>query len=1269
MGGLYNRGTIGQASNSGVIDSVSNTGRIGIDDGGTLAAVGFVNSGTIGELANSGDIMGSIAGVSNSGVIGTLFNASGWIDEVSNEAGVIGTLDNAAHIGILSNFGTIGVVFNVGTITNASQAILNNGTIGQLVNQGRIWAGTSAINIGANGSIGTLTNAGLIGGDIVNGSNHGLVINGAMFNFGTLTGSNGVGVISSPNADVTFASGNLVLDDNVEVGSHTVNNTGATLAPIDQVAITGNYNQSGGNVILSDNGGLTYNPLSVSGNTTLTGGEFTLSAGEGLHPGASFTLVDTAGTASYGPGVAYSAGVYSTTITHTIVNGHDDLVVTLGAPLSFKVDSTVNADLTPNSATGWNWSGVNLSIASGAHALDNSTGAVIGSVTNQGTLTSLVNGVYSTSSSGSIIGSNTIGTIGFIGNEAGAVISSLTNAGLIGSIAGTLTVALGNAGTIGTITNSGAIMAANMGIINGGAVGTIDNSGTIYGAAVVGVANGLSNQSITSPTIGVLANSGFIGGFVAGVFNSGTIGTIVNSGTITGSTYFNAVGPTLAGIVNGGTIGTISNSGTIAGGFAGVNNGEVMGLGAGTVSIGVLNNEGVISGGYVGVMNGGQIDTLTNSGTIAGGYAGLFNGGTIGTFANSGTITGGSPFGAASTFNAAISNVAGSSLAAISNSGVIAGNIVNASTNDLEIDGGTGSTFGTLTGFGNTVGSIVNTGSNLNFGSGNLVLNDNVYVGANTLTNAGATLQVNQAVTISGNYSQGAAATLLVGVSSGATSNGLVADTGYGRLVVTGDANIDAGSNVSLKSNGYGFAAGQRYVVVDTAGTATYNAGSLKYSITGDAAASVSGAVVANGAKSDLVLTVNSVGSNSGGGSDGGGNSGGGGSNGGSGGSGGSPTTQANLATTPNAVSALRGLFAYTGIANAQLLNLYNAALSGVTGSTANANRIGQQLAPIQVARAVAAPTFDALNVVSAHVDALRVAQADGATGLATGDSFSQVNLWGQAFGGHASQDARDDVDGYSANYGGLLIGADKALNDKWRIGGVFQYAHTAINNSDNTSGDSTGVNGYGLIGYASFTGSPWYVNMSGAAVLQRYDTERRVTMPGFEGVANGGFNGQQYVASVEGGWPLAVGSATLTPLASLTYSYLNQNSYTETGGNGAALHVDSSSASSVRSALGAKIEKAYDTSYGQIVPELRAAWVHEYNRTRQSTGASFAGDPTGATGFTTVGMTPVSNLADISLGLTLLRANNLSVTARYELQAGSGFISNTGILRLQQRF
>lgn len=86
-------------------------------------------------------------------------------------------------------------------------------------------------------------------------------------------------------------------------------------------------------------------------------------------------------------------------------------------------------------------------------------------------------------------------------------------------------------------------------------------------------------------------------------------------------------------------------------------------------------------------------------------------------------------------------------------------------------------------------------------------------------------------------------------------------------------------------------------------------------------------------------------------------------------------------------------------------------------------------------------------------------------------------------------------------------------------------------------------------------------------------------------------------------------------------------------------------------------------------MPFVQVQWIHEFVNSRALTGASYAGDFTGETAFTAVGPSPVRDLADITLGATLMRRNNLSLTARYELQVGARFVSQTGSLRLQQRF
>jgi outer membrane autotransporter protein len=894
--------------------------------------------------------------------------------------------------------------------------------------------------------------------------------------------------------------------------------------------------------------------------------------------------------------------------------------------------------------------------------------------------------------SGGTIASNSVGINWVSGN-------CTVNTGVILANRGQLT-ALSSSSSVGTLTNSGKLLGAEYGLMNNGTIGLVDNrpGGTIAGAS--SGAGILNNGSI-----GALSNSGNISAGSTGVRNAGTVGTLTNTGLINGGGGFgyngfngifnigaitqidNLAGATISGanigIANSSNIITLNNSGTITGGSSSINNSgaigtltnsgviKTTGLGAAGVrnagsitridnlaggvisantamtnsggTIGTLNNSGTITGTVVGVRNSSQLNTITNNsgGTIFGRTA-IYNSGTgaIGVFSNSGTISG-------TLF--AFYNAAGGTLGSVSNTGLIAGNIFNGASGDLTISGGSGTIFGTLTGSGGGIGAgntgtITNTASNLVFSSGNQLLNDNINVGSNALNNTAATLQVNSAIGITGNYSQGAGATLQIGIADNAVAGGTIgSDSGYGRLVVSGSATIAPGASVSLKPLGtYAFAAGQRFVVVDASSTGTnYNAASLVYSA-GSYDGVLRGVNVTAAGHSDLVVTL-------------------------------SGKQNAILASVPNAVSSLSGLLGYSGIDPA-LLNLFNAANALVAaGDQGSANRAGVQLGPVQQSAAngaAAAPTLDALNIVAAHADSLRVSQADGAqSGVATGEESRTRGVWGQALGGHASQGDRAQTPGYSANYGGMLWGLDLPINDRWSAGGAVSYTNTAIYNAGDSAGSSTHVNAYGLIGYATYTGQPWYLNLSAGVMQQEYTTDRLINFSGFSGDANGKFSGRQYVTRAEFGYPMALGSATLTPLASLTYSNLHQNGYTESGGNGAALTVSSARAISVNSALGFKLEEGFKTSYGTLVPDMRLQWLHEYDHTRQVTGASFAADPSGETAFTSAGAGPVSNEASLSFGVTLLRANNLSLTARYELQAGGGFVSQTGSLRLRQLF
>jgi outer membrane autotransporter protein len=356
-------------------------------------------------------------------------------------------------------------------------------------------------------------------------------------------------------------------------------------------------------------------------------------------------------------------------------------------------------------------------------------------------------------------------------------------------------------------------------------------------------------------------------------------------------------------------------------------------------------------------------------------------------------------------------------------------------------------------------------------------------------------------------------------------------------------------------------------------------------------------------------------------------------------------------------------------------LNVFNSAAA--LTSPAEATKAGAQLSPTAVTSGVvqasAAATQTVSTVALSHLDRLRTEQADGNSGVATGEHNDDVGVWGQVFGGHANQSERDNVSGYSANYYGLLLGADAAVTDQVHAGGLFSYAKTSMSNTGDNTGTSASVNSYGLSAYGSYTGEPWYVNVLTGVAKQRYSTTRDVSYTGFSGVANGNFNGQQYTTAVQAGYPLNVGrwlpGVTVTPLMGLSYSTLRQDGYNETGGNGAGLSVGAANTTSLKSELAVKAETSFDTAYGKLQPLVQVGWHHEYHDSRLQSTASFADDTTGTSSFSTQSAKPISDTGALALGVTLVERKNLKVSARYTVEAGSGYTGQTGDVQVRWQY
>jgi outer membrane autotransporter protein len=304
-------GTIGIA-NTGTLSATATTG--------TIYGIDYKNTGIVsGTISNSG-LMTISSGTSSTGIM-----IEAGSDVFADNSGTLSVSSTASAVGIATTTtGSIAVLTNSGTISATQYAIQNAGTMQSIVNSGTIK------------------------GNIENTSTTGLTIsNDNSTIYGVLSGytsdsSMVKGQITHTNADLTFSSGKIWLNDDIDATGHSVKNTGATLKLSNVVTITGNYVQTGGGLLVEAASTSSHGALDVSGNASVSNSTVVVS-GNNLAIGDSYTIVGAGGTGSYS---TLSASVVGTADRNAVVKtvGNDLVVVLTKADGSGKYTPVGNAE-------------------------------------------------------------------------------------------------------------------------------------------------------------------------------------------------------------------------------------------------------------------------------------------------------------------------------------------------------------------------------------------------------------------------------------------------------------------------------------------------------------------------------------------------------------------------------------------------------------------------------------------------------------------------------------------------------------------------------------------------------------------------------------------------------------------------------------------------------------------------------------------------------------------------------------------------------------
>ncbi|MEP1473078.1 MAG: autotransporter outer membrane beta-barrel domain-containing protein [Halieaceae bacterium] len=228
-----------------------------------------------------------------------------------------------------------------------------------------------------------------------------------------------------------------------------------------------------------------------------------------------------------------------------------------------------------------------------------------------------------------------------------------------------------------------------------------------------------------------------------------------------------------------------------------------------------------------------------------------------------------------------------------------------------------------------------------------------------------------------------------------------------------------------------------------------------------------------------------------------------------------------------------------------------------------------------------------------------------GLLGLgASEDAFSDFGKLGVYVQGDLDFGDRDETElesGYDFDSWNLSIGADYRFSETFFAGLSLGLGETEVD-FDNKGGD-TEVSSWNLSAYAGWQLSEnWYVDGLFSYGQSEFDTTRHIrytdVLGEFDSTQSGDTDGDQVFLGVNTGYMLSLGGWRFGPTASITYLDGSIDGFTERarGDSSAAWNfiVDDQDVESLRLSAGVQADYVINTSFGVLIPGLRASYVYE---------------------------------------------------------------------------
>jgi outer membrane autotransporter protein len=292
---------------------------------------------------------------------------------------------------------------------------------------------------------------------------------------------------------------------------------------------------------------------------------------------------------------------------------------------------------------------------------------------------------------------------------------------------------------------------------------------------------------------------------------------------------------------------------------------------------------------------------------------------------------------------------------------------------------------------------------------------------------------------------------------------------------------------------------------------------------------------------------------------------------------------------------------------------------------------------------------------------------SSGVSGISAGDDSARFGAWASPFFGRTTQKAYKNAAGYRSDLFGGSFGFDTKANDDMIIGAAVTVANNTMKHKNFKNGDKTKISSlmFSLYGMQQITDN-WFTQL--VATFGSNDiknSEKRVTFNGYD-VVRGKYTSMSFNGEAMFGYNFVTEQATVTPMAGLRYSRVNDGGYKEAGSTtGQNIDVNTKASNKLEVIAGLRVASApMYVNDMMVTPEIHGSVNYDVigKNPKQTLGLA------GTTGLTAKANKPVRATYNLGLGVTA-EYGMMEYGAGYDAEIATKRLGHQGTLKLRVNF